>query len=98
MSAEGRLKKSSYVVLFGHMEKQTISFRLESEKVDALDALAQTRDRDRTYLLNEAVTNYLDVQQWQLEQIRESIRQADSGKVLSHEAIKKLSGQWRKHR
>jgi predicted transcriptional regulator len=80
------------------MEKQTISFRLESDKVNALDALAQTRDRDRTYLLNEAVTNYLDVQQWQLEQIHKSIREADSGKVLSHDAVKKLSGQWRKRR
>jgi len=80
------------------MEKQTISFRLELDKVNALDALAETRDRDRTYLLNEAVTNYLDVQQWQLEQIGTSIRQADSGKVLSHQAIKKLSVHWRRNK
>ena len=31
------------------MEKQTISFRLESDKVAALDALAGSMDRDRTY-------------------------------------------------
>jgi predicted transcriptional regulator len=45
------------------MEKQTISFRLDSDKVDALDVLAKALDRDRTYLLNEAVSAYLDVQQ-----------------------------------
>jgi predicted transcriptional regulator len=52
------------------MDKQTISFRLDSDKVDALDVLAKALDRDRTYLLNEAVSAYLDVQQWQVEHIQ----------------------------
>ena len=52
------------------MDKQTISFRLESNKVAALDALADSLDRDRTYLLSEAVQAYLDLQQWQLDEIR----------------------------
>ena len=33
------------------MEKQTISFRLNSDRVAALDALADSMDRDRTYVL-----------------------------------------------
>jgi predicted transcriptional regulator len=78
------------------MEKQTISFRLELNKVNALDELAQTRDRDRTYLLNEAITTYLDVQQWQLEQIHKSVRQADSRKTVSQSAVKRLSAGWRR--
>ena len=49
------------------MEKQTISFRLDAEKVSDLDTLAKALDRDRSYLLNEAVRSYLEVQQWQIE-------------------------------
>jgi len=78
------------------MEKQTISFRLESAKVSALDALADSLDRDRTYLLAEAVQAYLDTQQWQLEQIHEGIAEADAGKVIDHGKVKAMAARWRR--
>ena len=76
------------------MEKQTISFRLDAEKVSALDVLAKAIDRDRTYLLNEAVAAYLDTQQWQLDHLQESIKQADAGQLIGHQEIKKMAADW----
>lgn len=78
------------------MEKHTVTFRLDSDKVDALDTLAEALDRDRTYLLNEAVRNYLDIQQWQLEQIKTGLRQADAGQLIAHEQVKKRAAKWRR--
>jgi len=78
------------------MEKQTISFRLDSEKVEALDVLAKALDRDRTYLLNEAVEAYLDVQQWQLDHLKASIQQADEGRLMDHREVKKMASKWRR--
>ena len=71
------------------MEKQTLSFRLDRDKVSALDALADAFDRDRSYLLTEAVAAYLDVQQWHVEQIKASMRQADAGELVEHAEIRK---------
>jgi RHH-type transcriptional regulator, rel operon repressor / antitoxin RelB len=84
-----------YSVLFHHMNKQTVSFRLDADKVDALDSLAKTLDRDRTYLLNQAVEAYLEVQQWQLDHIRTGIRQADAGNLVDHAQVKRRAGKWR---
>ncbi|HZU31002.1 MAG TPA: ribbon-helix-helix protein, CopG family [Candidatus Angelobacter sp.] len=80
------------------MDKQTISFRLDTEKVTALDVLAKALDRDRTYLLNEAVEAYLDTQQWQLKHLRKSIEQADAGHLTDHEEVKKMAAGWRRKR
>lgn len=80
------------------MEKQTVTFRLESEKVSALDALADSLDRDRTYLLSEAVQAYLDTQQWQLEQIRAGIAEADAGQVIDHKKMKATATRWRRRK
>ena len=77
------------------MEKQTVSFRMDSTKLDALDSLAEILEGDRTYLLNEAVGTYLDVQQWQIEHIQEGIRQADAGQTVSQAEIKKMAAKWR---
>jgi predicted transcriptional regulator len=70
------------------MDKQTLSFRIDSDKAGALDALAEALDRDRSYLLNEAVTAYLDVQHWHIEQIKAGLRQADAGALIDHAVVK----------
>ena len=75
--------------------KVKISFRIASRKVRDLDAMAETMNRDRAYLLNEAVEAYLDVQQWQIEQIKASIRQADEGKLIEHKQVRKMASKWR---
>ena len=78
------------------MEKHTVSFRLDSDKVSALDTLARALDRDRSYLLNEAVESYLEVQQWQVDQIKAGIRQADRGKLIDHADVKRMAARWRR--
>ncbi len=75
------------------MSRETISFRLESEKREALDAVATALDRDRSYIINEAIENeaieaYLDVHRWQLEHIREGLRQADAGEFATEAEMK----------
>lgn len=80
------------------MEKQTVSFRLESDKLAALDALAGSLDRDRTYLLSEAVQAYLETQQWHLEQIRAGFSQADAGNVIDHSKVKAMTVKWRRRK
>ena len=78
------------------MDKQTVSFRLDTDKVTTLDALAEAMARDRTYLLNEAVTAYLDMQQWHIDQIRAGMRQADAGKLIDHAQVRKMFGKRRR--
>ncbi len=68
--------------------KKTISFRLEGRKVAALDQLAKAQTRDRTFLLNEAVDAYLDMQRWQIEHIEEGLRQAEAGMGTDHEEVR----------
>ena len=70
------------------MSRETISFRLESDKREALDAVASALDRDRTYILNAAIDAYLDVHQWQMDHIREGLRQANAGEFASEAEMK----------
>jgi predicted transcriptional regulator len=80
------------------MEKQTVSFRLESDKVAALDALAGSLDRDRTYLLGEAVQAYLETQDWQLKEIEASLAEADAEDVIEHSKVKAMVAKWRRRK
>ena len=78
------------------MEKQIISVRLPASKVAALDALAASLDRDRGYLVNEAVEGYLESQRHQLEQIREGLRDVKAGRWVEHSEAKKILAKLRR--
>lgn len=80
------------------MEKQTVSFRLDSDKVAALDALAGSLDRDRTYLLGEAIDAFLEAQRWQLEQIQAGIAEANAGEVVEHHKVKAMAVRWQRRK
>jgi predicted transcriptional regulator len=75
------------------MEKQTVTFRADPRKVKALDRLARSLDRDRSYLLNEAVEQYLSVHEYHLDQIKRGLAEARAGKLLDYDEVK---AGWRK--
>ena len=78
------------------MDKATISFRIDADAKSALDAIASALDRDRSYVLNEAIAAYIDVQKWQLAHIKEGIRQADAGDFASNAEVARAFKKWRK--
>ena len=72
----------------GDTEK-TISFRAVAEKIDALDSLAATQDRSRSYLINEAITNYIELHAYQDALVRQGLEEMRKGRVVSHEDVVK---------
>ena len=78
------------------MNTQTITFRVDAQKRKALDAIAAGIDRDRSYVLNEAINNYLEVHQWQAAHIKEGLRQADAGEFAKKSKVTAAFARWRK--
>ncbi len=76
------------------MGKTTITFRLNTDKRQALDAIAGVTDRDRSYVLTEAIDAYLDAHQWQIEHIKKGLRQAKSGKFASEKEVARAFARW----
>lgn len=76
------------------MKKDVITFRLDSEKKKALDAIAATMDRDRAYVLNEAVEEFIELHQWQLSHIQKGIEQADREEFASDTEVQAAFKRW----
>jgi predicted transcriptional regulator len=72
---------------------RTISFRIDSEKVAELDRIAKAMDRDRSYLLNEAVENYLSEQRRFAAMVEEGREDFRKGRFYSHEEVERMAGE-----
>ena len=70
------------------MSKENITFRIDTDKKLALEAIAAGMDRDRSFLINEAIAAYLEMHQWQIEEIKRGIAEADAGDFASDEEVK----------
>jgi RHH-type transcriptional regulator, rel operon repressor / antitoxin RelB len=77
-------------------ELKTVSFRIRAEAVESLDALAETMDRDRTYLLNEAVERYLELNEYHIKLIKKGLRAAEAEDFVPDAEMKKLIGRMRR--
>jgi len=69
--------------------EKTISFRADADKIDALDALAQAQDRPRSYLINQAIANYVELHAFQDELVRQGLEDVRHGRTVSHEEVVK---------
>ncbi|MHB8302311.1 MAG: CopG family ribbon-helix-helix protein [Acidobacteriaceae bacterium] len=78
------------------MQKVSVSFRADAKKVKQLDVLAKRQRRDRTQLIDEALENYLEVQQWHARQIDLGIRAADAGEFASEKEVRAEFARWHK--
>ena len=64
-----------------------VSVRLESELNDRVTAVAAALDRPRSWVIEQAVRDFVALQEWQVAAIDEGIRAADAGQVIAHEDV-----------
>lgn len=69
------------------MSKENVTFRLDPDKRAALDAIAAGMERNLTYVLNQAINAYLEMHQWQLQEIQQGIAEADAGDFASEQEV-----------
>jgi predicted transcriptional regulator len=73
---------------------RTISFRIASDKIAELDVIAKNMDRDRSYLLNEAVETYLNEQRRFAAMVEEGLDASRKGELVDDEKVDTLIEFW----
>jgi len=68
-------------------DEKTISFRADAAKIDELDQLAASQDRPRSYLINEAINNYIELHAYHDALVRQGLTEMLKGRVVSHEEV-----------
>lgn len=69
------------------MNQENVTFPIDSEKKKALKAIATVMDRDLTYVLNEAITSYMEIYQWLVDEIKKGVAEAEAGDFASDNEV-----------
>lgn len=69
------------------MDTAVLTFRVPVEVKQQLDALAESTQRSKSWLAGEALKQYLDLEAWQIGEIRQALQEADAGDFASDAEI-----------
>ena len=72
-------------------QTKSLHARIPQEILEGLDRIASSIGRSRNWVFNEALKQYLEVQQWQTELIKERLTESESSKAkfIPHNEIMK---------
>ena len=68
-------------------KREQVSFKLETNTKRRLEALAAATRRTKTFVLEEAINHYLDLNEWQIKSIEEGLEDARAGRIITHETL-----------
>lgn len=74
----------------------TISFRTEESTKQKLDFLAEQQNRDRSYIINQALDYYLSLHEWQMAHIQKGVEQAQNEEYAEDTEVKAAFDKWKR--
>jgi len=70
------------------MKATAINLRIEPEIKSRLERLAEETNRSKSFLVERAIKDYLDANEWQIEEIKMGLKEIESVETAPHATVK----------
>ena len=71
------------------MSVKTASIRMDDEKLARIDNIAKAMNLSRAWVINKAIEQYLDYEEWFIQQVQEGLKEVEAGNLLDHAEVTK---------
>jgi RHH-type rel operon transcriptional repressor/antitoxin RelB len=75
----------------------TMTIRLDADVKKRLSQLAEITQRSNSFLAAEAIRDFVETNEWQLQEIKAALKEADAGDFAAPEDVKALAKKWKVH-
>lgn len=75
-------------------QSTTMTIRLEPELKSRLDKLSAATHRSKSFLAAEAVREFIEVNEWQIEEIEKAVKEADAEDFASDQEVAAVFNKW----
>jgi len=73
---------------------EVLTVRLPSHLKERLERLSEIRSRSKSWLTVDAITQYLELEEWQIKEIRQGLEEADRGDFASPDEVQRVFARW----
>ncbi len=75
-------------------DSAVLTLRLDAKLKKQLDKLSKATSRTRSFLAAEAIREYVNLNEWQIEEIRKGLAEADRGEFASDKDVERVVKKW----
>ncbi len=75
-------------------ESSVLTLRLSPKLKKELDRLSKAMRRSRSFVAAEAIREYVALNDWQIEEIKKSVAEADQGEFASDKDVERTLRKW----
>ena len=75
-------------------QSTTMTIRLEPELKSRLDKLSTATHRSKSFLAAEAVREFIEINEWQIEEIKDAVKEADANDFASDQEVQAVFNKW----
>lgn len=72
----------------------TMTIRLDDDLKRRLENLADSTNRSKSYLATEAIRDFVELNEWQVQEIKTAIQEADNGEFATDVAAAEVFKKW----
>ena len=73
-----------------------VSLRLDAKLNKQLERLSRTMSRSRSFVAAEAIREYVALNEWQIEEIKKGLAEADRGEFATEKDVKQVLNKWKR--
>jgi len=70
--------------------------RLDRKTKNRLEKLAKAMERSKSYVAAEAIRAYVELNEWQITEIRTALKEADASDFASESQVEAVRRKWRR--
>jgi RHH-type rel operon transcriptional repressor/antitoxin RelB len=75
-------------------ESSVLTLRLDAKLKEQLDRLSKATQRSRSFVAAQAIREYVALNQWQIDEIKKAIDEADRGEFASQQEVQRTIKKW----
>jgi len=72
----------------------TMTIRIDEHTKNQLGKLAESSKRSKSFLAAEAIKTYIELNEWQMQEIEAALVEADDGQFASDEEVTAVIEKW----
>ena len=71
-----------------------MTIRVDRKTKSRLEKLAKAMERTKSYVAAEAIRSYVELNEWQITEIKSALKEADAGDFASEKEVQTVMKKW----
>ena len=68
--------------------------RIDENMLGRLDSIAKKQDRTRSYLINQALKQYIEYEEWFVQEVKDGLKEVEQGEIATDNEVKAIFQKW----